>query len=68
MKIYHKGELWHSASGMTREIDGPTTSSFKVGSYNSGTGNYDGVLDDISIYNRELTSGEIKNLYNLGIE
>lgn len=37
--------------------------SFRVG--NSGTGNaFDGMIDEVGVYNRALTDGEISQLYN----
>jgi len=45
------------------EISGDETDVF-IGSYLGGGGFFDGIIDDIRIYNRALSESEIKQLYN----
>jgi len=45
-----------------------TTESFKIGAYGAsgGLGRFDGLIDEVRIYNRALSANEISRLYNLG--
>ncbi|MCF8295896.1 MAG: hypothetical protein K9I34_07510, partial [Bacteroidales bacterium] len=60
MKIYLNGQLWHSGTGKTYQMAGIT--SFNIGSSTSKSGFYTGKLDELSIWNRELTQAEIQEL------
>ena len=44
-----------------------TTESFKIGAYGAsgGLGRFDGLIDEVRIYNRALSADEISRLYNL---
>src|SRR3989344_5624754 len=42
------------------------TSTLYIGNSVAGVRTFDGLIDDVRIYNRVLTSDEIKRLYNLG--
>ncbi len=62
MRIYLNGKLWHSGSGKTKPI---SVSEFVLGSDNSFRNPYYGSLDDFSVWSKELTETEIKNImYN----
>ncbi len=66
MKIYLNGSLWHSGSGRTRAMDGIT--AFKIGSdIFSGTVNYDGVIDDVRVFDKELSVDDINDIYLEGL-
>jgi len=44
-----------------------TNAGFNIGNgYNGGNINFDGILDEIAIWNRALTSDEVTWLYNSG--
>ncbi|MBI2327901.1 prepilin-type N-terminal cleavage/methylation domain-containing protein [Candidatus Curtissbacteria bacterium] len=61
LKIYINGELDATAALITNLTD--KTGSFSVG--RNDDGNYfQGVVDDVRIYNSALTAAEITNLYN----
>jgi hypothetical protein len=64
VKFYRNGELIQTIV-MTGTPVFPSTSRVKyLGAYNSGASRFQsGNLDDIRIYNRELTASEIKALY-----
>lgn len=55
VKVYTNGVLRHSFTPSTALNTG--SSAFKIGSFN-------GAIDDLSIYDRALTFGEIEALYN----
>ena len=42
-----------------------TSSSSQIGN-NTASRTFDGIIDDVRIYNRALSANEIKQLYNLG--
>lgn len=64
MKIYRNGVVWHNSSGFfdigdgTSSISGATT--LVIGSGTSG--GYDAILDDVRIYDTELTQSEIQSI------
>ncbi len=62
MKIYLNGQLWHSGTGNTRTLS--TIATLRFGSYGAGTSNYDGMIDEIRVYKRELSAKEVRDLYN----
>jgi hypothetical protein len=43
----------------------PSSSIFNIGRYNNGD-YFSGTIDDTRIYNRTLSAGEVKRLYELG--
>ncbi|MGJ8677952.1 MAG: LamG-like jellyroll fold domain-containing protein [Akkermansiaceae bacterium] len=61
MRIYLNGTLWHSATGLSRPLN--TIASAFLGS-GGGTDYYDGLLDEVQIFNSALNAAEISNLYN----
>ncbi|MDP0490406.1 MAG: LamG-like jellyroll fold domain-containing protein [Verrucomicrobiota bacterium JB023] len=61
MEIYLNGSLWHSGSGKTKSISGITNACFGSG---LGTHYYEGMIDELMIFNRSLTSTEVTTLYN----
>jgi len=61
MNIYLNGEPWHSGTGKTRTMDG--VAAFRIGSSAVGGSNYDGLIDDLRIYNRQLDANEIFYYY-----
>ena len=54
---------WHHVVIKTDTV--VTADSVDIGRI-SGTGNFNGFIDDVRIYNRALSADEIKRLYNLG--
>ncbi len=51
------------------DLDLYTTSGFNssIGSYNSGAGSFfNGLIDEVEIFNRALSQSEIQALYNAG--
>lgn len=65
MKMYLNGTLFHSGAGMTRFMSGIT--NFKIGSAANGTINYDGYIDEFSLWNKELDQQTIKQWMNKDI-
>lgn len=63
MKIYLNGQLWHSGTGETLGINGAGSSRVRIGSYNS-VDFYKGKMDEVRMYNRELSQAEIVSLAN----
>jgi len=63
-KLYLNGTLLKSINN-TQPI-GTNTIPLLIGSYNvgAGSGNFNGSLDDIRIYNRVLSADEIQALYS----
>jgi prepilin-type N-terminal cleavage/methylation domain-containing protein len=61
MEIYLNGILWHSGSGKIRTMSGII--NFKIGSSFIGGSNYDGMIDDVRIYNQALNQAQIEQLY-----
>lgn len=57
------GVVDSDSSGTYKE---PTT-SWTLGAYYNNSYWFDGVLDDVRIYNRAISDSEIKELYNLGV-
>jgi Concanavalin A-like lectin/glucanases superfamily len=57
------------ASNTTAPASVTNTSNLYIGmesGFSCCNGNYDGLLDDVRIYNRALSADEIKRLYNMG--
>jgi len=65
MKIYLNGLLWHSATGLTKNLSGAAL--FRIGSNTADTSNYNGIIDDFRIYKRELNADEIRAIYQEGL-
>lgn len=63
MHIYRNGTLL--ASSAASSSFNPTGKSLLIGKYATGT-TYNGVADEIGLWNRVLTSGERATLYNSG--
>jgi len=62
---YKNGVLQTSATGSTNSALAWTT--FRLGNINSGTaGWYDGLIDEVSIYNRALNAEEVKENFEQG--
>jgi len=63
MKIYLNGVLWHSGSGLTRTLSAIT--NFYVGCESPSTLLYDGDLDELAVWAREISAAEVANIYAL---
>ena len=55
------GKSFASGTGKTKSMAGVT--SFAIGSHTNGSEGYDGRLDDVRIYNNELSAAEVLALY-----
>jgi len=65
--IYVDGSLEvHTASVNTLDASILTTNAFNVSGYGNGTGEFGGQIDDVAVYDKELTSGEVTTIYNAG--
>lgn len=60
MNIYLNGALWHTGSGWTSSIGSVAAAS--LGS-NIGVNSYHGALDDVQLYNVELSAAEVETLF-----
>lgn len=65
MKIYLNGTLWYSETGKTKTIH---IDQFYFGHRIEGSGNWFGSLDEISIWNVELSASEIAGWMNKSID
>jgi len=65
MKIYLNGNLWLSGTGKVKRMYG--IKDFKIGSFGNGGGNYDGYLNEFSIWNTELSADTIRAWMNRDI-
>ena len=65
MKMYLNGSLWHSGSGKYLPLG--TAGTLVVGGLNATTSNYDGMIADVRIYNRELGADDINDIYQEGL-
>jgi len=63
-KIFYNGVLISSNSSAI-DISASNAHSWLIGSM-SGNRIFNGSIDDVRIYNRALSAGEVKQLYNLG--
>ncbi|WP_146462651.1 cadherin-like domain-containing protein, partial [Rubripirellula tenax] len=61
MTIYLDGQSWASATGKTKAMAGIT--AFTFGANTNGSEGYDGRLDDVRIYDTELTAVDVLDLY-----
>jgi len=66
MNIYLNGHLWHTGTGMTRLMK--NIKQFKLGSAANGTMNYDGYIDDFTIWNKDLDTTTIQQWMNKDID
>ncbi len=64
MKIYKNGTLWHSGTGKTNPIE---IVEMVIGGANTGDYNYPGMIDEVRIWNKELSATEISNWKNIQI-
>ena len=60
MKIYLNGSLWLSDTGKTKTIG--EVSAATLGSA-LNTNHYDGVIDNVYLYDAELSASEIQDIY-----
>ena len=42
------------------------TAAFEIGAYNVNSSNFDGIIDEVGVWNRVLTDDEVTYLYNAG--
>jgi len=68
--IYHNGsEVSYSAqTGGSGNFRGGTSDNFVFGAYDavSGSRNYDGIIDEVAIWTKAVTSDEVSEIYNSG--
>jgi len=62
MHMYVNGKPWHSGTGMTRTMAGITRFIIGANAYNYNE-NYDGYIDEFSIWNKALDSATIRQWY-----
>ncbi|MGJ8650349.1 MAG: LamG domain-containing protein [Opitutaceae bacterium] len=60
MKIYLNGALWHSDVGLTQPIGAISVAALGNG---NGAAYYDGMIDEVKLYNTELSASEVTELY-----
>ncbi|MFA6090903.1 MAG: LamG domain-containing protein, partial [Candidatus Gracilibacteria bacterium] len=61
--IYINGKLEKTLTGVTNVITS-STGSMNIGSIGNGIHNFNGLIDEVRIYNRALSDSEIQALYN----
>ena len=62
-KIYIDGNLESTENSINPLNFVPNT--FKIANFDNGSGGLDGCINDMRIYNRGLTAGEVSTIYNL---
>lgn len=60
MAIYLNGVLWHTGSNKSRSMDGVVEGYI---SGNGGSNRYDGIVDEVKLYNLALSDTEVADLY-----
>lgn len=65
MNLYLNGVLWHSGTGKTTPIE---LAEMVIGKSNAGTNNYKGRIDELRIWNTELSQTEIANWMNIYVD
>ena len=65
MKIYFNGDLWHSGTNKTKTLN---ISKIIVGNDTGLNYNYKGLMDELRIWNKELSQTEINNWKNIAID
>ena len=67
MKIYINGtETTYQTSTNGSGARSDAVRNFGIGNINNGSQTFDGLIDDVRVYNRVLSSDEIKRLYKIG--
>ena len=66
MRIYINGQLTNTRLGSGPMLDGGPGST-RIGRDLTGGASFDGLIDDVRIYNRALSADEIKRLYESGV-
>ena len=64
MKIFKNGELWHQGIGKTKLID---IENFVIGASKTGITSYNGLIDNVQIFNKELNESAIKHWMRMPI-
>jgi len=64
MKIYKNGQVWHTGTQKNNLIE---IVEMVIGATNSGNYHYKGVIDELTIWNKELTQTEIQDWMNIEI-
>lgn len=65
-KLYQNGSLLNTFTGRSW-VDGTGTCTTYIGTYGAGVyGNFNGIIDELGTWTRELTATEITELYNSG--
>jgi len=60
--IYRNGELWHSATGLTKPLQGADVTKFTIGTKASlAEGWFTGMIDDVQLYNVALTQQQVRD-------
>jgi len=65
MKLYLDGVLWHSGTGKTNPIE---IAEMVVGKSNALSNNYKGKIDELRVWDTELSQTDIMNWMNLSID
>ncbi len=65
MKIYLNGVLWHSGTGLTEPFT--PGNQITIGAVRPGEYQYDGLIDDVKLFNRALDANEINDIYESGL-
>lgn len=67
LRLYLNGSLVaESTSGIYSQVTDAANFPHKIGVMSHGYGQFNGLIDDVRIYNRALSSQEISSLYNSG--
>jgi hypothetical protein len=65
LRLYGDGVHQGSAVSISTEGSVSSGTSLNIAARNGGA-NYEGTIDDVRIYNRVLSAGEVRRLYNIG--
>jgi len=60
VSIYRNGDLWHSATGLTKPLQGADVTKFTIGTKPAlNEGWFTGMIDDIRLYDKALTGTDV---------
>ena len=65
MNLYLNGVLWHTGTGKTTPIE---IAEMVIGKSNAGSYNYKGSIDEVRVWDTELSQTDIANWMNLSVD
>ena len=66
IRLYLDNNKTEQTTGIYPQVTAATNQNLRIGVMSHGYGFFNGLIDDVRIYNRALSSQEVTNLYNSG--